>query len=258
MMAKARPLALTVLATATLAFLGAACAGVLGIEDTLTFVGNDAGDAGTDSTSSNDAAAPSGIVWVQTKADSSITTLAFDRPVTAHNAIVVAMTITVGSGAPPPSMNDSLENRYSTVAGPHYPTFFSSIAVYVFAAFDVVDGPDTVTPTVSGGYSIELYIHEYAGLAAVDNTGSNDGQASGTDRTARARITTSAPNELLFAFVVFGGGLTSAGSGFTARSTFHNNVNEDRVVEAAGTYEATATVNNDSPWGMLLASFKGK
>jgi hypothetical protein len=50
----------------------------------------------------------------------------------------------------------------------------------------------------------------------------------------------------------------AAGLGFTARSTFHQNVTEDHVVEAPGNYEATATTNVTSSWSMLLASFKGK
>jgi hypothetical protein len=95
--------------TAAPACLGVAC-NTFGTADTAS-VANDAGDATADSTISGEAS--SGIAWVQSNAGSS-STLAFDRPVTAHNAIVVALYVFPQSARP--SVGDSLGNAYSTVA----------------------------------------------------------------------------------------------------------------------------------------------
>ena len=44
------------------------------------------------------------------------------------------------------------------------------------------------------------------------------------------------------------------GSGFTARSTFNNNLIEDKIASTAGTYSATGTANNG--WTMQLVALK--
>jgi hypothetical protein len=179
-MAQTRTLSVLMLSGAWVCF-GAACAAVLGIEDPLTFVGND----GASADSAPMTPTSSRIAFVQSQANSTAT-LAFDRPVTTHNAIVAAMTVSP-SPAQSPSVTDSLGNHYSMVAGPYVAPQLPAIALYLFAAFDVVGGPDTVLPTVTAsGEYLELYINEYAGLVGVDGVSlNNDGITSDADRTAR-------------------------------------------------------------------------
>jgi hypothetical protein len=222
MMTKARSLAFSALATAALGL--AACASILGIEDTLTFVGNDAGDAATELTRSDGAPAPSGTAWVQSKTTSGFpgpsTTLAFDRPVAAHNAVVVAMSIDPGT-ATLQSVTDSLGNSYPTVVGPYGGPLGT---MFIAASTDVQGSRTAITVRTSGAQNLDLAIHEYSGLTtsdAVDKTSSANGTTSNNDRTARASVTTSASNELLFALVVAAGDVY-AGAGFMTHSQSPN------------------------------------
>jgi hypothetical protein len=177
-----------------------------------------ANDAVTDGGNDAGATTSSGIAWVQSKAAQSATpgALAFDRPVTAHSTIVVAVLIDPPS-APLASVTDGLGNRYSTVVGD--PASPDGFRLQIAAAFDVSGGPDTVTVTSSGAQLLDIYIHEYAGLSSdgVDKTSSTDGD-SNTGPTARASVTTSAPNELLFAFGIAGGTSMTAGGLHLRRS----------------------------------------
>ena len=46
----------------------------------------------------------------------------------------------------------------------------------------------------------------------------------------------------------------TVGSGFTARSTFNNNLIEDRIAGNPGSYAATGTANNG--WSMQVVALK--
>jgi hypothetical protein len=205
------------------------------------------------------AAATSGIALVQSTVARS-TTVAFARPVTEHNTIIVAVDVTPASATPAPVITDSLQNRYAVVAGPY--SVSGALQLYLAAAFDVAGGTDNVTVTWSGAPNVDLYIHEYAGLAAVDaidGTSTARGTSSDADSVASASVTVTAPNELLFAFVGADSADVTVGSGFYLGVTFIGNLTEDRVIEQPGTYQATATVTTSGyAWGVLLAAFKGK
>jgi hypothetical protein len=233
-----------------------ACALVVGIEDHhLAPVDNARADGG--GARPDGATAPSSIAWVQSTAARS-KTVAFDQPVTAGNTIVVGIDV-LPQSATPLSVTDSLHNRYSMLAGPH--PVGGSIQLYVAAAFNVAGGPTTVIVTHSGTEYVDLYMHEYAGLAPVDavDTIPASGTATNASPMARASVTVSAPNELLFAFVGAAFAGVDAGSSLSVRVSFMGNLTGDRVIEQPGTYEVTAGVTPSSyPWGILLSAFKGK
>jgi hypothetical protein len=214
--------------------------------------------AATDSTRSDGGSAASGIALVQATGQRS-TSVAFARPVTAHNTIVVAVDVTPGAATPPTVITDSLQNRYSVLAGPY--SVSGGLQLYLVAAFDVAGGPDTVNVMWTGPDYVDLYIHEYAGLAlvdAVDATNTAKG-SSDADPTASASVVVSAPNDLLFAFVGADAAEVNAGSSFSLAVPLVGNLTEDKVVEQPGTYSATATVTTSGhPWGVLLAALKGK
>jgi hypothetical protein len=99
---------------------------------------------------------------------------------------------------------------------------------------------------------------EYDGLAlsgALDQA-SNSGTSTATDGIDTGPVTASKGGELLFAFTGATG--TTVGSNFMTRSTFGNNLVEDRLVPAAGSINATATMTAGSGWTILAATFKGR
>jgi hypothetical protein len=240
-----------------------ACALVVGIEDHHLASGaavDGGGDAATSSTGSDGAPpAPSDIALVQSIAGRS-TSVAFAQPVTARNTIIVAMDLAPGSATPPSVITDSLHNRYATLAGPY--SVSGGLQLYLAAAFDVAGGPTTVRVSWSGSENLDLFIHEYAGLApvdAVDTTSTAKGISSNAEPTASASVSVSAPNELLFAFVGADAADVTAGAGFSQGVLFVGNLTEDRVTQQRGTYQATATVTTSGhAWGVLLAALKGK
>jgi hypothetical protein len=107
-----------------------------------------------------------------------------------------------------------------------------------------------------------MCIHEYAGLAPVDafdKTSTASGTSSAADPMARASVSVTAPNELLFAYVVAAYAAATTGSGLSLRLPYAGNFTGDRIIEQPGTYEATATVAPTGyAWRILLATFKGR
>jgi hypothetical protein len=102
-------------------------------------------------------------------------------------------------------------------------------------------------------------VHEYAGIAtssAFDRASSANGATAAQDGMNSGSVTTTWPRELVFGFAETG--TAAPGTGFTARSLYGDNVTEDRVVEAIGSYHATATMVGGSEWSMMVATFKGR
>jgi hypothetical protein len=237
-----------------------ACNALLGIGD-LPALPDDAGvDAGADapvneSSPENGVSSP-GIAFVQQTAQdfgaapSGSVTL---PGVAAHDAIVVVVT----SDAPASvSVSDSAGSDYAPVDGP---TLGEGGSATIFAAFGVAAGDVRVTAAIDGGTGgtyLLLYAHEYRGLTSFDVGSWKNGASAATDGMTTS-IETSAANELLFAYGFSFGGTVTAGSGFSPRSSFSQNVTEDRVTGAAGSWSATATANG-SAWQILAAAFGGK
>jgi hypothetical protein len=69
--------------------------------------------------------------------------------------------------------------------------------------------------------------------------------------------TTTNANDLIFGAGASTGTVNQAGTDFTSRSSKFGNRTEDRIVTAAGPYEATATQDgNVNPWVMHMVAFK--
>jgi hypothetical protein len=178
----------------------------------------------------------------------------FDKDVLAHSAIIVAID---ADGAPTmSSITDSLANTYQPVASPHDGLVGRLWMVY---ALDSKAGPCTITVTLAAAANsfLEVYAHEYSGIAtanAFDVLRVADGTSGATDavRSGTAPLGT---NELLFAHVL--SGTAVAGTGFTGRSNFDSNLTEDRIVAQAGTYEGIATMVGGAGWTMQMAAFRG-
>jgi hypothetical protein len=63
-------------------------------------------------------------------------------------------------------------------------------------------------------------------------------------------------NDLIFGFGV--GDSIQVGTGFTARRRDSDDLTEEKIVTAAGSYQATATAIGSPNWSMLGAAFRGR
>jgi hypothetical protein len=128
----------------------------------------------------------------------------------------------------------------------------------VWYAKNCAAGANTVTATPSAG-ALTLELHEYSGYDVAAPFGQHI-EAYGTGGTTAdsGNVTTTTTSELLFALGISNRTLT-AGSGFTQREhdVFNaDSLTEDKVAGAAGTYNATETLNIAGSWVICLATFK--
>ena len=121
----------------------------------------------------------------------------------------------------------------------------------MFLATNIAAGSDTVTVSFdSQAKFIEIRVLEYAGLSSTidetkHSTGSGNTEATGS-------LTTAHGNDLLVGS--FTGDTTgSAGTSYTTRIKFEGDLEEDRIVTAAGTYAATAPANGGAYVASLVA-----
>jgi hypothetical protein len=177
--------------------------------------------------------------------------LAFSQTVTAHNTLIVCVDAAIPGSA---TVTDSLGNNFTAVVGP---IADFSVRFWIFAAFDVAGGSDTVTVTLSSAANtvFEIYLHEYAGLLGFDTGGGASGSTTGTDGITTGPIQTHFNNEMIFGFLT--SGMANPGTGFTQRSNLDGNVTEDKVVATPGLYAATATMTAGTEWTVLMAAFAG-
>jgi hypothetical protein len=195
----------------------------------------------------------------------SVTSLsvAFSSANTSGNTIIIctrSSTITPGL-----TISDTLGNTYTlAVEETHNVNGAWDTAIYY--AKGIKAGVNTVTATfATTNYHPWLAIYEYGGLdpanpldqAMVAESGSTQSTAAATPS-----VTTNAANELLFA----GMGLNtssavtvSAGSGYTAQlqdTAASRGFTETQIVNALGSYNASAALNTADYWTMALATFK--
>jgi hypothetical protein len=193
-----------------------------------------------------------------TKPTAAITTLPFMAPVDAHDAIIVCLNYPIAdAGVTLVSLTDTLGNSYAVVVGP---VDGSNNVHYVAVALDSGAGADTLTLTLSGATNggSDLLILEYSGLAlanAFDVSAWASGSSTATDGMQSGHATTTAAHELILGYAE--GNVASAGTGFMEHANQSNNVTEDRVVDAVGSYQAVAT-STSGAWTMIMATFRGQ
>ena len=108
-------------------------------------------------------------------------TVSFERPITAHSAIVVSLLYSAaeydaGPSAPDPTFGDTLHNTFKTVFKDR-----GAYCGYLAAAYDVVGGVDAVTVnlSVASPALLEVCIHEFSGVTGFEAAGGNSGRRSG-------------------------------------------------------------------------------
>jgi hypothetical protein len=183
--------------------------------------------------------------------------VSFEKPIGSGNTIVIALDVFGPETAAVTAVTDTLGNHF-TVLGP----FDSSVERHYLAyAEDTVPGTDAITAAVDTAASLELYIHEYSGLApaaSLDAVQWANGSSLAVDGMQSGFATTTAPVEVVFAFAECTSGTCASGTGFTLRSHGHGNVTEDHIVTSIGSYQAVATSLDSATWTIVMATFRAR
>ena len=150
------------------------------------------------------------------------------------------------------SVEDSAGNTYTLAVGP---TVGTGLEQSIYYSANIVGGSNTVTVTFSQAAAYpDVRILEYKGVTALDVTAG----ASGSSATANSgAATTTVANELIFGANTVATLNGTAGSGFTSRimTAPDGDLAEDKIVTAAGSNSATATLTGSGPWVMQMATF---
>ena len=151
------------------------------------------------------------------------------------------------------SVADSAGNIYQLAIGPTTGTVKRQSIYY---ARNIRGGANTVTVTFNQAAKyVDLRVLEYRGVSTLDVTAGRSG--TGTSVTS-GPVTTTAANELIFAADTANKDTTAVGGGFTARifTAPNGDLAADRIVNAAGAYTATATLESNGSWVMQIVTFK--
>ena len=205
---------------------------------------------------------PNGITFVQVNAatpqsSTASVPVAYRSSQTAGdlNVVVVGWNDATSSIS---SVTDSAGNSYALAVGP---TRGTAMTQAIYYAKNIAGGSNTVTVAFNSAASNpDVRILEYND---VDTTAPLDGTAAaaGSSNTANSgSATTSNANDLIVgADTVYTGNL-GPGPAFTARiiTSPDSDLAEDRVVTAAGSYNATAPLSASGNWVMQMAAFRQK
>ena len=183
---------------------------------------------------------------------SNIATLPFDSAVTAGNTIVVAVDIT--DGATITELIDSLGN--ATFPAVALSEDGGDQLLALFYAPLVTGGADSVTVMFSGMTTLELRIHEFAGISPtnpLDGATFLAGTATAPTTLVGPSVTTSEPDEMIFGFEL--SSTATAGSGFTTALEFDEDTTEYEIAPTPGVYASTDNLISGSnvPWGITAA-----
>jgi chitodextrinase len=192
---------------------------------------------------------------VQTVANASAGTastfsLSFAANTAKGNLILVAFDFDTNST--PSTVADSQGNVFTEVGTQL--TSPGGARSRVYCAKNIKGGADTVTVNLSSSSAwIELYISEYSGVDTVNPVDAQAGASGSSGSASSGAATTTVTNDVIYGYCV-GDSVCSPGAGFSARSTFHGNLIEDKTAGSAGAYAATATAN--SGWSMQLVALR--
>jgi hypothetical protein len=173
--------------------------------------------------------------------------------VTAHDSIIVGIVI---DNSLTVTLTDTLGNTFVNVLGP----IDGNLVLSVGAAFDVIGGADSVTATIQGSMTsdvFDVYVAEYRGVSAFDvGSFTPFGSSAAVDGMVSGAAQTTANGELIVGIGGTQGGTAASGTGFTSLSLLDGNVFEAKIVAAPASYQATATMLSGSGWSMMMAAFK--
>ncbi len=208
--------------------------------------------------------AEAAIAHVQSTYDYNLSTgssfgKAFAGSVTAGNTVIVATSTWNGGGtATVTSVTDSQGNVYTKAD--EYLVNGEKLAVWYHIGI-ASSGSLTVTANTGPPADITIGIHEYSGIASIDQHTTG---ASGGTALSAGPVTTTSADELIFgAFNNDTGGTftPTVGSGFTARVQQNDNSahedlwTQDKIVSSIGAYSSDMTVTPTSSWAAIIVTF---
>ena len=124
----------------------------------------------------------------------------------------------------------------------------------VYYAKNIKGGADTVTVILPADSSyIEMYLTEYRGIDPADPIDVQAGAAGAAGAVSSGNATTTMAGDVIYGYCV-GDSLCKAGSGFTARSNFDDNLIEDTLAVNAGLQAAGGWAN--AGWTMQMVALK--
>jgi len=158
------------------------------------------------------------------------------------------------------SVTDTVGNAYSLAVGPTVQPGVATQAIYY--AKNIVAATanqNTVTVTFTqAATSADVRIAEYSGLDTTNPLDvSTAAQGNGT-LSDSGSVTTTNGNDLLVAANQVQTGTSGAGTGYTTLVITSPDADllEDRVVTAAGNYNATAPISSSGQWIMQMVAFR--
>jgi hypothetical protein len=207
--------------------------------------------------------APPPIAFVQgnyavPQAPQSTVSVSYAAAQTAGNTNIIAIGWS-DSTSTITGVTDSKANTYNPAMIPTRQTGIQSLAIYIASNIGAAPaGSNAASVNFSSAVPYpDVRVLEYSGLASASPLDAVVG-ASGTGTTSNSgSLTTINANDLLFAANNVSSLTNGAGSGFTSRmiTSPDGDIAEDRIVTAAGTYNATASMLSGS-WVMQLVALK--
>ena len=198
------------------------------------------------------AASPASFVQGVASAASATNSLSLAFPANTLAGDLLLVGFDYSSGVTPSSVSDSQGNLFTPVGNQ-----LSSPGGWlsrVYYAKNIIGGADTVTVTLSGNSSyLELFLTEYSGIDPTNPIDAQAGAAGSAGPVSSGNATTTAAGDMIYGYCAADWACT-AGSGFTARATFNDDLIEDTLAGNAGSYAATGSANNG--WTMQMVALK--
>ncbi len=153
---------------------------------------------------------------------------------------------------------DSRGNAYQLAVGP---TVTGNRAQSIYYAKNIVAAPagTVVTATFNAAAQwVDVRVLEYSGIDTISPLDVAVGATGTNNSSSTPAVTTTSARDLLVAGNNVATWTTAAGAGFTKRFITNPNgdIAEDRVVNAAGSYGATASLGSAGAWVMQMAAFR--
>jgi len=224
--------------------------------------GNLGGYSNTATAATSGGGTPAPIAFVQARyavpqTPQSSVTLAYAGAQTSGNLNVVAIGWD-NATTQVQSVTDSRGNAYALAAGPTVQTKTQSQAIYYAANIaSSAANANTVTVTFTGAAPYpDLRIAEYSGLSNSPLEAGRGSSGNGSLADSGA-VTTTSPSVLLVGAGYTQSTFTGPGTGYTQRllTSPNGSLLEDRIVAAAGSYNATAPISR-ARWVMQVAVFR--
>jgi hypothetical protein len=150
------------------------------------------------------------------------------------------------------SVTDSQGNTFTEVGSQLTSPGGSGSVVYL--AKNIKGGADTITVNLASNSGwLELFLTEYSGVNPTNPIDVQAGASGSAGSVSSGNATTAYAGDIIYGFCVADWSCT-VGSGFTAWSTFNDNLIESKTAGSAGAYAATGSANNG--WTMQMVALR--